>query len=245
VHPSLNHTGHRPWPLPATAWKWRQSWLDLAFIHYPICAEILRPLIPSPLKIQEFNGRAWLGLVPFRMAGVARRCFPDVPYFSSFPELNLRTYVESSDGKPGVWFFSLDADSWAITFGGRKFYGLPYHRAQMLHSVSDDGWHHFNSNRRSSAATFRGRYRPKGNKIPALTNSLEHWLTERYCLYSQKGGRISRVDVHHEPWPLYEADVEIEIATILTAAGFAEIAERPVTHFSPGVHVISFDHQTL
>ncbi len=179
------------------------------------------------------------------MSGVGRRYLPNAPYFSAFPELNLRTYVQSSDGKPGVWFFSLDAHSWPITFGGRTFYGLPYHRSRMRHSFCEDGWHHFNSSRLSGSAVFRGRYRPKGNVFSAAKGSFEHWLTERYCLYSQKKDQLSRVDVHHEPWPLYEADVEIETANILGAAGLNEISSKPVTHFSPGVHVISFDPQRL
>jgi uncharacterized protein YqjF (DUF2071 family) len=245
MHPSLRHLEHRPWTLPASPWKWRQSWLDLAFLHYPIAPEILRPLIPPQLRLQEFNGSAWLGLVPFRMSGVGRRYLPDAPYLSAFPELNLRTYVEAADGTSGVWFFSLDADSWPITFGGRNFYGLPYHRSRMSHSLSHDGWHNFSSIRLSSSVTFQGRYRPKGESFYSKPGSFEHWLTERYCLYSQKRGQLLRVDVHHAPWLLHEADVIIDKSSILSAAGFPEIQEPPIAHFSPGVHVISYDTQRL
>src|SRR5687768_15243199 len=97
---------HRPWPIPTAPWTWRQSWLDLLFAHWPVPASVLRPLIPAALELQELDGSAWIGLVPFRMAGVMRRPLPDVPGISAFPELNVRTYVEL-DGKPGVWFLSL------------------------------------------------------------------------------------------------------------------------------------------
>ncbi len=111
MHPSLKEIDHRPWPLPASPWKWRQSWLDLAFLHYPVANQELEKRLPAGVELDLYEGTAWLGLVPFMMSGVMRRPFPDMPYFSAFPELNLRTYVVV-DGKPGVWFFSLDAHSY-------------------------------------------------------------------------------------------------------------------------------------
>jgi uncharacterized protein YqjF (DUF2071 family) len=161
MHPSLQNLSHRPWPLPKQEWSWRQSWLDLAFIHYPIDAAALRPLLPKGLTLQSYNGTAWLGLVPFRMAGVMRRPWPDLPYFSSFPELNLRTYVEA-EGKPGVWFFSLDADSLPVVLGGRFIYGLPYFTARMRQKWSE-GRCTFSSVRRNGHARFAGHYRPVGD----------------------------------------------------------------------------------
>src|SRR5262245_19320311 len=119
MHPALHVVEHRPWPLPQGEWKWRQSWLDLAFIHYRAEAMSIRAVLPAGIRLQEFDGTAWVGVVPFRMAGVMRRPLPDVPGFSSLHELNLRTYVEVG-GKPGVWFFSLDADSSPLVFGGRR-----------------------------------------------------------------------------------------------------------------------------
>ena len=127
-HPSLSHTAHRPWPISGDPWTWRQSWCDLLFAHWPVPAAALRDLVPDRLEIQEFDGTSWVGVVPFRMEGVMRRPLPDLPYFSAFPELNLRLYVEA-DGKPGVWFLSLDARNLAAVFGARVLYNLPYHHA--------------------------------------------------------------------------------------------------------------------
>ncbi len=104
----LLQQAHRPWPIPKRRWIWRQSWCDLLFAHWPIEASQIRRLVPEPLQIDEFDGTSWIGIVPFRMEGVMRRPFPDMPWISAFPELNLRLYVHHQ-GKPGVWFLSLDA----------------------------------------------------------------------------------------------------------------------------------------
>lgn len=239
MHPALQSVDHRPWPLPNREWTWRQSWLDLAFVHYRVDSRGIRALVPEALKLQEFDGTAWVGLVPFRMAGVMRRPFPDIPGCSSFPELNLRTYVEFA-GKPGVWFFSLDADSWPIVFGGRRFYGLPYFSARMRQQFKD-GWFSFSSVRRGGAAEFEARYRAIGDVHFARTGTFEHWATERYCLYagSDRSG-ICRVEVHHAPWPLQGAEIVIERCSILSAAGISPLESDPIVHFSSGVSVVSF-----
>jgi uncharacterized protein YqjF (DUF2071 family) len=244
VHPALLQIDHRPWPLPAGEWKWRQSWLNLAFIHYRVAADELSRRLPDGVCLQQFDGSAWVAVVPFTMSGVMRRPFPDVPGFSSFPELNLRTYVEV-DGKPGVWFFSLDAASRLVVFGGRRIYNLPYHTADMRHEQSD-GWHRFSSIRRSGIARFSARYQPIGEIRASQRGTFEHWATERYCLYSfSKHSGLARVDVHHAPWPLQRATVFMEESSILTSAGIAAIDPEPVCHFSTGVDVVAFDQEKL
>lgn len=242
MHPALKQLEHRPWPLPTQAWKWRQSWLDLAFIHYRVPAENIARLLPAGLRLQDFDGSAWVGLVPFRMAGVMRRPFPDAPYFSSFPELNLRTYVEAG-GKAGVWFFSLDADSWPVVLGGRHLYDLPYFPATMR--LQREGqWFSFRSVRRGGAIRFSARYRPLGNAYLAPPGTFEYWAAERYCLYSfSRRGGLSRLEVHHAPWPLQKAEVLVEENHLLLSAGIIPLPGEPVCHFSSGVHVVSFDKE--
>lgn len=239
MHTSLRHVDHRPWHLPEGQWTWRQSWLELAFIHYRVAAASIRPMLPPSLKVQEFDGSAWVGLVPFRMSGVMRRPLPDVPGFSTFPELNVRTYVER-DAKPGVWFFSLDAASWPIVLGGRHLYGLPYFHAKMALRPDQDGWHHFTSRRCRSDVRFEARYRPTGPVYLARPGSFEHWATERYCLYAAPSSRLSRVEVHHAPWPIQAAEVQFQSNQILDFAGIAPLDEQPRCHFSTGVDVVSF-----
>ncbi len=235
----LNEVAHRPWPRPARPWSWRQSWLDLAFLHYRVEARELRRRIPESLRLDEFAGTAWVSLVPFRMSGVARRPWPVLPGFGSFPELNLRTYVEA-EGKPGVWFFSLDAASWPIVLGGRLLYGLPYYRARMSLSVGD-GEYRIDSVRRDGRARFAARYRPRGPVFHARPGSFEHWVAERYCLYARaRDGSLGRVEVHHAAWPLQQVEVEVEHDSLLPGSGLGVGGEPEVSHFSRGVDVVSY-----
>ena len=135
----LGEQEHRPWPLPDRPWVMAQTWENLLFAHWPVSAEVLRPLVPEPLPIDEFDGTAWLTITPFEVTGLRARGTPPVPGISSFPELNVRTYT-SLDGKPGIWFFSLDAGSWAAVAGARRTYRLPYFRAAMEIERLDGGF---------------------------------------------------------------------------------------------------------
>ncbi|MBT5927834.1 MAG: DUF2071 domain-containing protein [Verrucomicrobia bacterium] len=239
MHPSLFKTDHRPWPLPSQRWKWRQSWLDLAFLHYPVSIEEIKQLLPERITIDTFGGKAWIGLVPFRMSGVMKRPFPNIPFFSSFLELNLRTYVVV-DGKPGVWFFSLDTNSYPFVIGGRGIYNLPYHFAKCSIRKKDD-WFEFKSHRKEKDFNFQASYRSVGTEFYAKQNSFEHWSTERYCLYSStRKGTLHRVEVHHEQWPLQRAEVNISTNDIIRSTGISVIDENPICHFSRGVNVISY-----
>lgn len=244
MHRLLKETAHRPWPLPARGWLWRQTWLDLAFIHYRVDSARLRSLLPEGLRLQEFDGSAWVALVPFRMSGVMRRPLPDLPFFSRFPELNLRTYVEA-DGKPGVWFLSLDADSWPAVLGGRLLYGVPCFHARITLGLSG-GWYEYACVRSNGAAAFRGRYRPVSAPCHPSPGSFEHWAAERYCLYSDLGRRgVVRIEVHHAPLSLHQAEVEILESTVMDAAGIAPSEPEPRCHFSPGAEVLAYAKEEL
>src|SRR5690606_21826537 len=130
-------------------------------------------------------------------------------WISAFPELNLRLYVEF-EGKPGVWFLSLDAANPLAVWAARRFFHLPYFHAEMRLTETPDGFE-YDSRRRQGDVTFRGRYRPPGKVYEAKPGSLEHWLTERYCLYAQApDGTLLRAEVHHVPWPLQAAELEME-----------------------------------
>src|SRR5450631_1211350 len=130
VHPVLQSLSHRPWPLPTGPWVMAQSWHDLLFAHWPVEPESLKELVPPQLPLDIFDGRAWVGVIPFRMSGIRARGLPPLPGLSRFPELNVRTYV-TLDGKPGVYFFSLDAANLPAVLTARKFYSLPYFHARM------------------------------------------------------------------------------------------------------------------
>jgi uncharacterized protein len=240
----LNHVSHRPWPLPGGSWQWQQSWLELAFLHFRAAPQPLARLLPAGVTLQQFDNTAWLGVVPFRMANVSPRGVHRVTAWPAFPELNLRTYVEVG-GKPGVWFFSLDAASRPVVWGGRQFFNLPYFFATITQERRG-GWMHYSSRRQGAAASFVGRYRGIGPEFHAAPGTFEHWLTERYCLYARsRRGVLSRVDVHHAPWPLQQGEVEIEDTSLFGAAGLTVLPDTPLCHYSAGVDVVSFAPERL
>src|ERR1700676_22957 len=190
----LDRTAHRPWPLPRGPWIMAQSWHDLLFAHWRIDRALLRPHIPTALHIDAFAGQAWIAVVPFRMSGVRLRWTPPLPWLSAFPELNVRTYV-SAEGKPGVWFFSLDAGNPMAVTIARAWFHLPYFRARMKCEERDGGIHYASVRTHPGAppGIFEGNYRPAREIFEPCPGTLEHFLTERYCLYSAGShGRIYR-----------------------------------------------------
>ena len=208
THPALAHLDHRPWPLPPGPWRWRQSWCDLLFAHWPAEPAALRHLVPDGLEIDTFEGQTWIGVVPFRMAGVMRRPLPDLAGISAFPEINLRLYVRAAD-RPGVFFLSLDASNALAVWGGRTFFHLPYHRAS-IDLTEHDGTVAVRAARRGGGPRFEATYAPTGAPALAVPGGLEHFLTERYCLYAvTPGGELWRCEVHHAAWPLQPAEARI------------------------------------
>lgn len=231
---ALARTEHRPYPLPGGPWVLAMSWRDLLFMHWPVPAEVLRPLIPPSLHLDTFDGSAWLGVVPFRMSGVRPRLLPAVSRLSDFPELNLRTYV-SAEGKPGIWFFSLDAHNPAAVRLARATFKLPYYDAQMSCRVSGDAvrYRSVRTHRGAPPARFAGRYRPTGGVFESEPGSLEHFLTERYCLYSaDRRGRVRRGDIHHQVWPLQKAEADVEILEMTRQIGVTLPDTEPLLHYA-------------
>jgi uncharacterized protein YqjF (DUF2071 family) len=229
---SLEETAHRPWPLPERSWVLGQTWDDLLFAHWRASPDSLRALLPDSVELDLFEGEAWLGVTPFRLVSLRPRGLPPFPLVSSFLELNTRTYV-SAGGKPGIWFFSLDAASELAVEGARRYYALPYFRAAMRAERQGE-WLAYESRRRDSrgeTAAFRARYRPSGERIDVAPDSLAHFLTERYCLYTTDEGRLKRAEIHHRPWPLQPAEAEIEENT-MPPAGVELLDEDPLLHFS-------------
>ena len=217
-----------------------QSWHDLLFAHWRVDPAILRLHIPKRLEIDLFQGQAWLGIVPFRMSKVRFRGTPAMPRLSAFPELNVRTYVVA-DGKPGVWFFSLDAANALAVATARAWFHLPYFRAQMK-CREGDAWINYSSRRthkNAPSAILHAKYRPMDKKFLARPGTLEHFLTERYCLYAASARqRIYRGEIHHPPWPLQLAEAEFGQNTMADAAGVALPRQRPLLLFSRRQDVI-------
>jgi uncharacterized protein YqjF (DUF2071 family) len=229
---------HRPWPIPDKAWVQGQSWIDLAFLHWRVDAAELQPLVPTGLELETYDGAAWLGITPFLLTGFRLRGLPPLPRLSTFEELNVRTYV-TRGGKPGIWFFTLDAASTVAVEAAKRLYRLPYHRSRMHYDRSGD-FVHYESAR--AGAAFSGRYRGDGPLFHAEWGTLEHFLTERYCLYTEDGGRIYRAEIHHPPWDLQRGEAQIDLNTM---APVSLPDDEPHVLFSPRQDVVVWPLEQL
>ncbi len=241
----LSHRAHRPWPLPSGAWVQRQDWLNLLFAHWPVEPGALRPLLPPALPLDTYDGAAWVGITPFMLTGLRVRGLPPLPTVSSFPELNVRTYA-TLDGKPGVFFFSLDAGSLGAVFGARFLYHLPYFYAVERRTRKGDTFTHASERqKRARPAAFAARYRPVSPPRHSQPGSLEHFLTERYCLYAFERGRLFRAEIHHAPWLLQNAQAEIATNTMASAAGIELPRRSPLLHFAAREEVLVWPSERL
>lgn len=228
---------HRPWALPNLPWTMKQIWSNLLFAHYPIKFEVLRKLVPEALHLDSYNGMCWIGVVPFRMSGIRLRGLPSIPGTDQFPELNVRTYV-TLDGKPGVYFFSLDAANWLAVKGAKTLYHLPYWHADM--EIKNSGTNiEFKSKRlQDNEIELACSYRPISEPFQASKGSFEEWMVERYCFYTLNSSGVPlRCDILHEPWRLQEAEAEISYNSILSKQGIDVTSDSPIFHFAKKIEV--------
>jgi len=237
----LDAVAHRPWPMSARPWVMTQTWHDLLFAHWRVDPAALRARLAGELELDLFEGEAWVGVVPFHMSNVAPRGVPALPWLSAFPELNVRTYVRAA-GRPGVYFFSLDARNTLAVLAARTMFRLPYFVASMRVEREGDAVH-YTSRRMASRvrAELLATYRPAGPALPPAPGSLEHFLTERYCLFTvSRRRRVHRVDIHHPPWPLQRAEAAIEINTMADAAGIRLPATLPLLHYASRQDIVAW-----
>lgn len=235
-------SSHRPWPRPASHPAGSMRWLDLLFAHWPLPPEVLRPHVPDSLELDTWEGQAWLGVVPFRMARVRPWWSPSVPWLSYFPELNVRTYVIYGD-RPGVWFFSLDAANPVAVRLARRFFHLPYFDADMVveRELSGVRYHSVRTHEGAPRAVLVGSYGPTGAVYRSSPGDLDHWLTERYCLYSSdEEGSLYRGEIHHDPWPLQPAKARLDVCDVTSGLGFELPAEEPLLHFAAELDVLAW-----
>jgi uncharacterized protein YqjF (DUF2071 family) len=218
-----------------------QSWSNLLFAHWPVDVVVMRRLLPAGLPLDTFDDRAWVSIASFYLTGLRPRWTPALPWLSEFPELNVRTYT-SLGGKPGVYFFSLDAASALAVAGARATYFLPYFRARMHTRVGADGTVDYasrRSDRRGRPAEFHARYRPSGPVAYAKPGTLDHWLTERYALYAvDSSARVYRADIEHPQWPLQPVEATIDVNTMAAAAGIDLPTTPPRLSFASRVDVV-------
>jgi uncharacterized protein len=237
---SVSATAHRPWPMPRGPWGLAQTWNDLLFAHWPVDPAALRARIPAPFALDLFDGAAWLSVVPFEITNFGPRGVPSLPGISTFPEVNVRTYV-TVDDRPGVYFFSLDAGSALAVAGARTLLNLPYFTAAIeiarpSRSIA------FRSVRKDDAsATLKATYHPVGETFAASPGSCEHFLVERYCLYHHdRRGVPYRLEIHHAPWPLQPAAATFETNTLAEASGLHVDGAPSLLHFARRLDVVAW-----
>ena len=241
--PALDPQGP-PLPTPQIMSQW---WRDIAFLHWPVEPALLAPLLPKGVRPDEFDGAAWVGLIPFRMvdAGVLRG--GPVPWLGTFPETNVRVYSVDDRGRHGVTFLSLEASRLLVVLGARLGFNVPYQWASMR--VRDHGDHGdarvlTYTTRRSTRARVPGRGRPRSRITvrvgePVLEPApLDLFLTARFGLHTQVAGQPLWVPNTHGPWPLRRAEVLELDDDLVAAAGLGSFARTtPPTSvlFSEGV----------
>jgi uncharacterized protein YqjF (DUF2071 family) len=229
----LEEVEHRAWPLPEKSWLMGQSWEHLLFAHWPLHPDAVRAIVPSELPLDTFDGAAWLAVTPFIVRGLHFRRAPPIPGLSSFPEINVRTYVVVAD-QPGVYFLSLDAGSRFAVAGARRRYLLPYFLAEIAARRANSAieYHSRRTSTEGAPASFEASYGPRGNSYEAPPGTLEHFLTERYCLYTlDDAHRLWRAQIHHPPWSLQSAAAEIRWNTMADPHGI-HLQGEPVLHFA-------------
>ena len=199
----------------------------------------MRKVVPAALPIDTFDGQAWIGIVPFRMTNVRPRGTPAIHGLSVFPELNVRTYTVL-DGKPGVYFFSLDAANHFAVAGARLSFRLPYFYARMsCRSGEEIQYESRRADRASGPARLVARYGPTGPVSESEPGSLASWLTDRFCLYTaDRRGRVHRAEIYHDPWPLQPAEAAFSVNTMVEPIGLVLPDVSPILHFSQRLDVL-------
>jgi len=233
----LRDYNHRPWPIPTSPWRYYQEWLDLLFLHFQVDYDLLRPLVPVELQIDQHEGLCYVSLVAFKMKNIRPRNLPAFPPISDFYEINVRTYIDQ-DGKKGVYFIHIEASKFLSALVAKKLSGLPYEKSSMLRNTQ--GYHNLNKER-----GFRLKTIFEVTDEIKIKSSLDTWLTERYCLYLNQRDGIYRFDIHHPEWPLFS--VQLQECQLNYKAGDIHLHNENIAliHYSPGVQVLAWKAKAI
>jgi uncharacterized protein YqjF (DUF2071 family) len=233
----LNHTSHRPFEMPEGNWVYYQEWNRALFLHWAVPYELLRKSVPSDLNIDTFDGKCYISLVAFTMEKIRPRLLPSISYISDFDEINIRTYI-NNDNKKGVYFLNIEAGKSISTFVAKFLSGLPYEKSKI----------------ERTSKIFKSENYNKGFKLNTefeigdvlnRKTELDTWLTERYCLYLDKGNKLFRYDIHHKEWELKSVKI-IDLSLDYTFGGIKLTEIEPnVTHYSDGIKVVAWERQKI
>lgn len=240
-------SNHRLSPRPDGPWVIAQEWHHVLFLHWPVKAGSLRPRVPAPLEIETRDGHAWVSVIPFAMRRLRPRGLPALPWLSSFPQLNVRTYV-TLEGRPGIFLLHVAAGSRLAVTIARSLFHLPYHRGRLALREESEGWI-FTCRPRGGRQTcegesplsFAARYRPEGSAFRPEPGSLEHWLSERFRYYTAgPDGRIDRGEIDHPPWTLQPARLDTLEGVWPDAFGIQSDRAPALAYYSRRQHAISW-----
>lgn len=219
----------------------RQSWQNLAFFHRKFDPALLAPLIPKPLTLHTHQNNAYVGFVPFVMANVRLAGLPPLPSQRRFLETNIRTYVLDPEGRPGVYFFSLDCtDPLSIAFARSQF-GLNYLSAHLTINQTQDQITYAGTRTHHPQAAYRATIHINQEATPAPINSLEFWLLERYLLFAFRQGKLLTGQVHHNPYKIFAPTNPICLESMIsTTTHLPHHTHWDSILYSPGVDVEVF-----
>jgi len=226
---------HRPWPLPQGNWAYYQEWNRALFLHWKVSVEALRPHVPASLEIDLYEGQAWVSLVAFTMERIRPRLLPALSFISDFHEINVRTYV-THHNKAGVYFLNIEAGKTLSAVVSRALSGLPYEKSEIVRKT--EGERHIHR----SVLQRKGFYLNADLRLhEAVENKTapDNWLTERYCLYQERNGRLSCYDIHHAEWPLRRIQMnDMHLDYRIGALHLQYPAD--LVHYSDGVQVLAW-----
>ena len=234
----LGNVRHRPWEIPVSGWKYYQEWNDSLFLHWKIDKEILQNLIPKGLELDLIDDVAWVSVVAFTMQKIRPRFLPHFKPISDFHEINVRTYVVK-DGKPGVYFISMEAHKSLSVFVSRKLSGLPYIKSEIRRNLKSRSYSSENETRKFR---LNAVYNIKEEVL--VKTALDIFLTERYSLYQDFEDRLFRYEIHHLPWILNDAEVT-DLVTDYRFGGLDLNRKPDLVHYSKGVEVIAWGKEIL
>ncbi|OKL35690.1 YqjF family protein [Domibacillus mangrovi] len=241
MYKELREVEQRPYPLPSSQWMMKQTWSNMLFAHWPVSADLLRVHIPVQLKIDLCDGTAWMSLIPFQTHHTRLHFMPKFPFYHSYLELNVRTYV-TYEGVPGIYFFSLDANKWPIVTSAKIGAALPYKHARMKMTIKDPVVHYTSQRQHpgSSRECFQASYQQSSSIYVPDKESLEYWLLERYCFWTLKGNTLYRGDIHHDRWRITKAQADLHHNTMASFLPRHSFQNEPLLHFSSNKSVFTW-----
>lgn len=181
-----------------------QKWDNLFFLHWKYDAAEIQKRLPAGLFVDTFNGEAFLSIIGFQMSNIRLLGLPAVPLLSHLNELNVRTYVRTADGKPGIYFFSLDCDHWLAVKIAQLAFGLKYKHAKIKFKAEQC---QLSCLRAKETVTANYHWDPQGRPTTATPGTIEFFLLERYTFFTERQNRLRAGQVYHPPYVFTSAHV--------------------------------------